>query len=285
MAAHYMYALHNRANPYTLIEMDPVQTLKKSLTMFFLGFPLIIVTFVAFIGISMTNVGMLWLAAGHTFLVPIIVFIIHFITYAFGLEGYASVPASDVGMIVPSIPPEGATINVTPSWWISHVAFFFSYIIANAANVYKMDPVLSSTNYQFKVHHRQTRAMMIMIVSMLFFATFVFLRWFVTNAETIPGIALGVGLFGFIGYVWCNIAANGIGRGGIAMEGTAASNADIFGVVNQMVATNDQSVTVCSKKPDPPVGTVATRSTTTSDVAVPTAPTTTAAAAPATTTR
>ena len=252
-----MYALHNRANPYTLIEMDPVQTLKKSLTMFFLGFPLIIITFVAFIGISMTNVGMMWLAAGHTFIVPVCVYALHLFTQ-FGGE-YTTVPASDVGMLVPSIPPEGATINVTPSWWISHVAFFFSYIIANAVNVYNMDPILSSTNYQFKVHHRQTRAMMIMIVALLFFATFVFLRLFVTNAETIPGVALGVGLFGFLGYLWCNIAANGIGMGGVAVEGTAASNADIFGVVNQMVATNDQRVTVCSKKPDHPAATAATQ--------------------------
>jgi len=233
--------------------MEAVRVLKKSLTMFFLGFPLILVSIVLFIGISTTNIGMLWLAAGHAIIVPGAVMVLHLLGSFLPTE-LTSVPASDISLLVPSAIHADAYANATPSYWIAHLTFFCAYVITNAYNVYNLDPVLTSTNYQYKVDNRKTRASMIILVSILVLLSFVALRCYVTGAETLLGVPLGLLVFGFLGYFWCVASANGLN----GVDGTSARNSDIFGVVNQMVSTNDTDVTVCSntttKKDDDTTG-------------------------------
>lgn len=221
-----------------------MQVVKKSLTMFFLGFPLIIISLVAFIGISTTNIGMLWLTAGHALLVPIVVFAFHLIGSIGG--AFTQVPTNDVSQLVPSAMVSNPYTTVLPSWWIAHLVFFCSFIITNAVNVYNMDPVLDSTNYQYKVNNRKSRATMIIVVASLVAVSFVALRCYATGAETALGVFVGVSVFGFLGYFWSAAASGGIG-----LDGTSARNADIFGVVNQMVATSDKDVTVCAPSKTP----------------------------------
>jgi len=225
--------------------MESVQILKKSLTMFFLGFPLILISIVFFIGITTTNIGMLWLAAGHTFIVPVVVMILHFFGNLPFLQEYTQVLSSEISLLVPSAVSTDAFTNATPSYWIAHLTFFCSYVISNAVSVYNLDPILSTTNYQYKVDHRKIRASMIIVVAIIFLVSFVALRFYATGVETIFGIIIGLTVFGFLGYFWSLAAANGLN----GTSGTTAKNSDIFGVVNQMVSTNDNDVTLCTKTP------------------------------------
>jgi hypothetical protein len=222
--------------------MESVRVFKKSATMFFLGFPLIIISIVAFIGIATTNIGLLWLTAGHAIIVPSLVIGLRLFTSIFGYD-IAYVPSNDISLLVPSAISSNAYINASPSYWIAHLTFFCTYIISNAVSVYNLDPILSSTNYQYKVDHRKTRASMIILVASLILISFVGLRWYTTNVETTLGIVIGLVVFGFMGYFWSLAAANGLD----GATGTAARNSDIFGVVNQMVPTNDSDLTICTK--------------------------------------
>lgn len=213
--------------------MNVLDTIKRSLIMFFLGLPLIIISIIFFLGLGLGNAGLLFLSAGHMTIVPAVVLILHFIT-GFLINRFinVNVPYSDIGQLVPSIPVSAFTteINVWPSYWMAHFTFFCSYIFSNAYKVYYLPPVSDSEDYITKIQARTSRAMVIMIFTATIFVALAFIRLRYTNTEHVFGVLFTTVIFGAFGYAWL-LASNELG----------IRTMDIFGVAQQMLLVQDPS--------------------------------------------
>jgi len=220
-----------------------LDTIKRSLIMFFLGLPLILISIVFFLGFGLGNAGLLFLSAGQMILVPIAVFMCHLIPDLLvwlsngKLYKIFDVPYSDIGQLVPSIPVSAFTteINVWPSYWMAHFTFFCSYLLVNANAVYKLPPISDSPDYESKVQARKSRATVIMIFIVAIFLALSLIRLRYTHTEHIFGALFATVIFGLLGWGWFE-ASNSLG----------IRTMDIFGVVQQMLVTQDPSMpTTC----------------------------------------
>jgi hypothetical protein len=201
--------------------------------MFFLGLPLIIISITFFLGLGLGNAGLLFLSAGHMFIVPAVVLILHFITGLIPSHVLSvNVPYSDIGQLVPSVPISAFTteINVWPSYWMAHFTFFCSYILFNAYEVYKLPPVSDSEDYLTKVQARSSRAIVIIIFAIAIFLALAFIRLKYTNTEHIFGVLFTTVIFGAFGYAWL-----------LASSSLGIRIMDVFGVAQQMLLVHDPS--------------------------------------------
>ncbi len=211
---------------------SPFQTLRRLILIFFLGFPLIITNLMGFLSIGLGNLGLLVLFLGHAVIIPVLLPLVHLLTALF-----PKVVGSDVGMLVPSDlhPP---AFNVTPSYWVTHVTFFFSYLFANALDVYSIKPVSDAPAEEWRVENRKSRASMIMGMCVFLCLFMVTMRYTITNTETFVGTLIGVGGAGALGYAWYLVAS---------LMGSRKS--DVFGIVQQMVPIQeDGNATMCLPK-------------------------------------
>ena len=216
--------------------MNPLETVKRSLIMFFLGLPLIIISIVFFLGIGLGNAGLLFLSLGHIISVPAVVLVCHFIT-GFIPNRFVDVPYSDIGQLVPSVPVSAFTTetNVYPSYWMAHFTFFCSYILFNAVEVYDLPPISDLDDYLAKVQARTSRAMVIMIFTIAIFFALTFIRLRYTHTEHIFGVLFSTVVFGAFGYGWLK-----------ASSALGIRTMDIFGVAQQMLLVRDPSIpTTC----------------------------------------
>ena len=210
--------------------MNLLDTVKRSLILFFLGLPLIIIIIVFFLGLGLGNAGLLFLSLGQILLVPTAVAAFHFVGEFLG--DYTKLPYSDILQLVPSQPVSGSTtyINVWPSYWMAHFAFFSAYILSNAIDVYKLDPVSDSAEYNVKVQSRKSRATIIITFTVVFFAVLSAIRYAYTGSEHIIGAFIGTAAFGLLGWGWYTASAT-----------LGIRTMDIFGIAQQMVVTQDPS--------------------------------------------
>lgn len=208
--------------------MNLLDTIKKSLIMLFLQLPIILIVVVFFLGGGLGNAGLLWLSSGQLLLVPIAVMALHFVTQFGG--SLVEVPYSDIGQLVPSEPLTESTarINVFPSYWMAHFAFFSSYILSNAYAVYKLEPVSDEPEYVSKIKARKARTINIMIFTLLCFVILSGIRLRYTHSEKFLGVLFATAAFGGLGYGWY-VLSNTLG----------IRTMDIFGVAQQMVTTYD----------------------------------------------
>lgn len=205
-----------------------MDTIKRSLILFFLGLPLIMMVVIFFLGLGLGNAGLLFLSAGQLLLVPAAVAGLHFASEFLG--DYAKLPYSDILQLVPSQPVSSATVNINvwPSHWMAHFAFLSSYIISNAIDVYRLDPVSDSEEYSIKVLSRKSRATIIITFSVMFFLVLSAIRYAYTGSEHIIGAFIGATVFGLLGWGWYTASAT-----------LGIRTMDIFGIAQQMVVTQD----------------------------------------------
>ncbi len=211
--------------------MDVFNVIQQSIRQFFIGLPLILASLMLFLGIGLGNKGMLWLFLGQGLIVPVAVFLIQLISFPFP---FAKVRASDLTQFVPSDGTPMGEVNVFPSYWSTQVVFFLTYVYMNAKAVYDMPVVDETIGQKWRVENRMARSLMSMIVVVLFGVLIIGARYFLTGTETFLGIiasiAIGIGL----GVGWFKVAGE-----------AGARNADIFGVVQQMVPIDNSVVTTC----------------------------------------
>ena len=128
---------------------------------------------------------------------------------------------------------DGTKINVTPSYWVTHVVFFFVYLIINAGlllDLTKTDST-SSDKIKEKENNRKLRMKVVLVFTILTLAALLAIRYFLTNTETWFGSIVGIG----VGGAWAAIYYF-IVRASIGVEVL-----DVFGVENQMIETKDFS--------------------------------------------
>ena len=213
--------------------MNLLDLTKKSLIMFFLALPLVLINIVFFLGIGLGNAGLLFLNVGQIALVPIAVTILHIITNLIPDRVYHS----DIGQLVPSVPISSMSekLNVYPSYWMAHFVFFCSYIFFNALELYNMPPISQETTYATKIQMRKARTGLIMGFILFTFIALIVIRYRVTNTETFFGILFSILVFGSLGYGWYT-----------ASSAVGIRTMDIFGMAQQMfLVPNKTDPTVC----------------------------------------
>jgi hypothetical protein len=225
--------------------MDTVlESVRTTILMAFRTFPLIIISFIAFLAVGLGNLGLFVLFVGHALMVPIAVAITQLLTdFIFKRQNMPSylyeVEASHVALLVPTGTYANTRVNVAPSYWMAQTLFLFGYLIANAVSILyiptdsRLDPILIS--------NRKSRAKTIIITSLFFAAVLTGLRYS-THTETPVGIVAAVLVGGFLGYGWYQVAA---------ACGVAA--ADVFGVAQQMIPSggNTDTPMTCVYAPKP----------------------------------
>jgi hypothetical protein len=215
------------------VSESPFQTLRRLILIFFLGFPIIISNLMGFLALGLGNLGLLVLFLGHAVVIPFLLPVVHLFT-----APLPSVVGSDVGMLVPSDlhPP---SFNVTPSYWITHVTFFFSYLFTNALDVYRQEPVSDTPQEEWRVENRRSRASMIMSMCVFLCLFMVAARYMITKTETMLGTLVGLGGAGALGWAWYSMAS---------LMGSRKS--DVFGIVQQMIPIqeDDTNATMCLQK-------------------------------------
>jgi hypothetical protein len=211
--------------------MDLFQTLRQTLIMFFLAFPMIIITLIGFFSVGTGNVGLLLMLLGQVTVVPIATALLNVV----GFILRQTVPATDLNQLVPSAPHTAINYTVFPSYWVAHTTFFLGYLFWSAYSLYSLEPVSINPEDDWRVENRKSRASMIMFSSLFFLLFMVGLRYMITNAERLPGVLVGLVGFGALAYGWQQ-----------AMTAAGAKAADVFGIVQQMIPTSDDpNITFC----------------------------------------
>lgn len=222
--------------------MELLQTLRTSLLLAFRALPLLLISFVGFLAIGLGNLSLFVLFMGHAFLVPVVTFLVRFLTEFLSKNntGAYKVISTDITQLVPNAPKDGVLTNVAPSWWMQHVLFFLGYLLANAVSIYRQPPEKGVSELQLENRLAKAKTLIVTTVVMAFALTF--LRWNLTGAETPRGIAISVFTGGLLGYGWYQFAALCGARG-----------ADVFGVVAQMVpaTAKDEKTMTCVYAPQP----------------------------------
>lgn len=127
------------------------------------------------------------------------------------------------------------TLNVVPSFWMSMVAFFFSYLFANAKSLYEKQETSKAPKIAVAARKSQAMISMIIIIGLAILTTI--LRYG-TSCETGLGILISWILGYALGYGWYDFMRScGVGR----LD-------DLFGINNRILpqqSYEDLDPTVC----------------------------------------
>jgi len=127
------------------------------------------------------------------------------------------------------------TINVVPSYWLSIMSFFFSYLILNAQNLYNKES--SSKASKPAIDARKNQTMISMIILSITAILFTLIRYS-SSCETGLGVIVSWLLGGGLAYGWYAFMRQcGLGR----LD-------DIFGISNRLLpmqSYEEPSPTMC----------------------------------------
>jgi len=194
----------------------------QSLYLFFAGLPLILTMFSGFMALSLLNVGFVVLFVCQVIIIPICVIFLHFITdHIFPLQ-----KNSDLLQLVPS---EIYTkdINIVPSYWMSHVVFFFSYIFVNAYTIFN-DTSSQVAEDDVRKEHRKIRTFAIMVASAVILLLSICIRYMFMgeDVETLMGIFVALAAFAPLAYYAHDVAML-----------LGAQNGDMLGIMHQVMSS------------------------------------------------
>lgn len=198
--------------------------MRMLLLLAFKSLPLLLIGYIGFLAIGLGNMGLFMLFIGHAVAVPTLTELIHLAT---GNSASNLTTYNESAQLVPIKPTDGTSFtgpaNVVPSYWMAHIAFFFGYILMNAAMIYVAKP--DKTASPNAVASRKSRAATLIATSVILLVTLSMLRISLTGNETFIGVTVAVLFLGFAGVGWYKLA-----------EVCGARNSDIFGIVQQMLA-------------------------------------------------
>jgi hypothetical protein len=218
--------------------MSFAKNLRILLQQSFLSLPLLLIGWALFLGSLQGNIGLLVLFLGHISVVPLGALLLNTILEFIlkksqslttsSLLSFIQVNNSDVCNLVPgetdfAIP----FLTVAPSLWMSHILFFFSFLIANGYFIYKMKPAENASSE--KVERRQSQALISIILSSLLLVALILMRKFLVGCETWIGMVVAVLTMAPLGYSWYLFARE-----------CSARDADIFGIVQKLLPEEAQ---------------------------------------------
>jgi hypothetical protein len=219
--------------------MDILHVLRSTIIAAFFSLPLLLISYTAFLATALGTPGLFILLLGQL-LLSVTTFGFHTLETMIEMlpvvgpmvKPFMTVTADRAALLQGST--TGTPINVFPSYWMVHVVFFLSYLLANAVGVYKADAKAGSADW--KVSNRRSKAIAVMIVISIIMISLVGARYFLTGTETLVGVALGLCLIP-VGFGWYELAKT-----------CGARDSDIFGIIQQMTP-NGGAPTTCVYTP------------------------------------
>jgi hypothetical protein len=206
--------------------MNVLHTIRSTLISAFVSLPILLIGFIGLLAIGLGNLGLFVLFIGQTTVVPLAVALVQLLTKRFGGDADPRffVRASDLGRLVPSATSVDYMQNVAPSYWLTHIWFFLTYLFTNAAKVRALhkDPKASPALYA----NRRMRATSLMAVAGISVGVLTALRFFM-GTETMAGVVISALVGGLLGWGWYEFAAF-----------CGARHADIFGIAQQILSAD-----------------------------------------------
>lgn len=209
--------------------MSFAKNLRLLIQQSFLSLPLLLIGWSLFLGALQGNIGLLVLFLGHLTVVPLTglmsntLFEFIFKKLDSPLLSLIQTNNSDVCSLVPGRTDFGtAFMSVAPSLWMSHIVFFFSFLLSNAVSIYTMEPAGNADPE--KVERRKSQALMSIILSSILVVVLIFLRKFLVGCETWLGIVIALLFMVPLGYGWYQLARQ-----------CSAKDSDIFGIVQKIL--------------------------------------------------
>jgi hypothetical protein len=201
---------------------DFFSTIRTTLLAGFTSLPLILICISGVLGTVTANMGLFMLFLGQILVIPFVQLLLSGLriplTRTLGLSSSAAF-TQDMCAISPSLSKTDSAPVV--SYWLANVVFFFSYLITNAAILYGtkakegVDPN--------KVANRQSQTMTSAVVAGIIAILFIGLHASWVGCDTPGSLALGVIVFGALGYAWYMFA-----------EKCGIQQSDLFGIATQM---------------------------------------------------
>lgn len=201
-------------------------------------FPLTIAGTFLLIGLMTANYAFLFFLIGFLILVPLSQVLLNFVfSFVFEKMGVASTlykvyEHDSCNLVLPfqffeslSQPRSRSDklVSVVPGLWTAMIVFFFSYIITNGVALYRRD---SSTGANVnKVGVRKNQAMTSVVVTIILAVLFLAARYIYTGCDTLLGLAIAVGFYGWFGYTWY-VALSSVGEDRLS---------DLFGIANRLL--------------------------------------------------
>ena len=203
----------------------------------FLSLPLLFIGWSLFLGSLQGNIGLLVLFLGHLTAVPLTSLLSNTLfEFVFkkmdsgtgSLMTYIQTSNADVCNLVPG-KTEYANpfLGVAPSLWMSHIIFFFSFLLTNGYFVYQMKAAESADAE--KVERRKTQALLSMILTGSLLIVLILLRKFLVGCETWTGILIALLTMAPLGIGWYQLAKE-----------CSARDSDIFGIVQKVLPASAQ---------------------------------------------
>jgi hypothetical protein len=185
----------------------------------FRSLPVVLSTAILVLGLTQANFNLLFFFFGMMILVPTGALLLNMIlrllfTSISVPEHLWKVPV--VGAAQCSIYSLPGSVDITssasavPSYWLSIMAFFFSYLIFNAITLYNLPSEEGASNE--KVNTRKNQAMM-SIIGITFVGIMTLMLRYATSCETGLGVIVSLGLGVGLAKGWYDFMKNcGLGR-------------------------------------------------------------------------
>lgn len=205
--------------------------IRSTLLLGFSSLPLLLISFVGFLAVGLGNISLFLLFIGHALVVPLITELLHFVNG----QKNTLMTMNDAASLVPLMPVSGSSyktpVSIYPTYWMAQIAFFFGYIVSNAAFILgapvNIDAIKNKDSHdglKARINARVYKAGMILGTSLLLYIVICAIRLYTSGTEAFTGILMAQLLFGF-GALWYYIASQ-----------CGASNSDIFGISMQMMS-------------------------------------------------
>jgi hypothetical protein len=216
--------------------MSFAKNLRLLIQQSFLSLPLLLIGWSLFLGSLQGNIGLLVLFLGHLTVVPLtgllsntlLEFIFKKMDTSGSLMSLLQTNNSDVCNLVPGKTDFGtAFLSVAPSLWVSHIVFFFSFLLSNAYSIYTMEPAANADPE--KVERRKSQALMSLILSSVLLVVLLVMRYTLVGCETWFGALVAILLMAPLGYGWYQFARQ-----------CSVKDSDIFGIVQKLLPDSAQ---------------------------------------------
>ena len=135
-----------------------------------------------------------------------------------------------------SIIPTNDSIPRVPSLFIAHLAFFFGYLLTNAFYLYYKDSEDGVS--QININNRKFRSIASIVLLCLVYISIVITRLYVTECESLLGVAFTTSIFSCLGLGWYKLA-----------EYCGLQLSDIYGISSSILPSSASKAPVVCIRP------------------------------------
>lgn len=165
-------------------------------------FPNVMTASLIVIGLLTAKVGWVLVGVGAILLAIIVLILQYTINKMIGLGDMPGLDVLKACSIIPSVSSD-AVYRTTPSVWMALTAFFLTYIIVNASNVYTTTPAKKAKD-SIPVQQRKSIGVLSMLAVAILFILLLIPRY-ASPCESTMGTILGLAIGGAAGWGWWQI--------------------------------------------------------------------------------